>query len=271
MEEETALSRSEQEGARRKLKKLGVLQEKLAGVPAKLHYRVDQARFVQLVDQFYREQDCAEPAICDAENEQSITENTQGTTPETTHSPPVGGGAGEGAPPPTVVHDLDDVVFQLGDTGVRKDDLEAQCGHCGAGHTQETVLCECGAPVVWKHSRVWKKLHGDPAAFLRRIEEPDLAPKTPLEVKAVKAFGSRRWFAHITQARRFRTLARMYPEGYLEELIAWGRDKGFPQFEAAVRNPDNQKRWEARRESVDDRPNDQDEDPDEGWADPWNA
>ena len=54
MEEETALSRSEQEGARRKLKKLGILEEKLAGVPAKLHYRVDQARFVQLVDQFYR-------------------------------------------------------------------------------------------------------------------------------------------------------------------------------------------------------------------------
>jgi len=41
MEDETGLTRNEQETARKKLKALGILEEKLKGVPATLHYRVD--------------------------------------------------------------------------------------------------------------------------------------------------------------------------------------------------------------------------------------
>ncbi|EOE6297246.1 TPA: replication protein RepO [Klebsiella pneumoniae] len=40
-EEETGLSRYEQEGARKKLRSIGVLQEKKKGVPARLFYKVD--------------------------------------------------------------------------------------------------------------------------------------------------------------------------------------------------------------------------------------
>lgn len=39
--EETGLSRYEQETARKNLKKLGFLEEKLAGIPATLHYRIN--------------------------------------------------------------------------------------------------------------------------------------------------------------------------------------------------------------------------------------
>jgi len=42
MEEETGMSRWEQEGARKKLKSRGLLKEKLAGLPAKLHYWLDE-------------------------------------------------------------------------------------------------------------------------------------------------------------------------------------------------------------------------------------
>ncbi len=40
-EDETGLTRWEQEAARRKLREHGFLQEKLAGVPARMYYRVD--------------------------------------------------------------------------------------------------------------------------------------------------------------------------------------------------------------------------------------
>jgi len=83
MEQETALTRYEQEGARKRLIKLGVLEEKKTGIPAKLHYRVKTDVLLAKIDEFYK-QDCGKPANCDAENPQSITE----TTLEITTSPP---------------------------------------------------------------------------------------------------------------------------------------------------------------------------------------
>lgn len=48
-EDETGLSRTEQETARAKLKKLGVLVEKKRGVPCKTHYRVDVEKLNELL------------------------------------------------------------------------------------------------------------------------------------------------------------------------------------------------------------------------------
>lgn len=51
IEEETGLTRRNQETARKTLKALGILEEKLEGLPAKLHYRLDIERLFQLVDE----------------------------------------------------------------------------------------------------------------------------------------------------------------------------------------------------------------------------
>ncbi|EHD22095.1 MULTISPECIES: hypothetical protein [Brenneria] len=48
-EDETGLTRYEQEGARKKLRSLGVLIEQRKGVPAKLYYRVDVTVLYQLL------------------------------------------------------------------------------------------------------------------------------------------------------------------------------------------------------------------------------
>jgi len=45
-EQETALTRSEQETARRKLRHLGYLEEKRHGLPAKLYYRVNAEKLL---------------------------------------------------------------------------------------------------------------------------------------------------------------------------------------------------------------------------------
>ena len=52
MEEETGLSRREQETARRKLKDRGLIEERLAGVPQRLHYRLDKKKINDAWDAF---------------------------------------------------------------------------------------------------------------------------------------------------------------------------------------------------------------------------
>ena len=48
-EEETGLTRFEQETARKILKRLGILEEQRKGVPARLYYRLDKERIAQLL------------------------------------------------------------------------------------------------------------------------------------------------------------------------------------------------------------------------------
>jgi hypothetical protein len=48
-QEETGLTRREQETARRKLRERGLIDEKLAGIPARLHYRLNVDRLIALL------------------------------------------------------------------------------------------------------------------------------------------------------------------------------------------------------------------------------
>lgn len=86
-QEETGLSRDERDGARKKLKSLGILEEKLTGVPARLHYRVIEAQTRQLLAEISqtslrvsRKLDVAKPANLMRENPQTNTETTTETT-----------------------------------------------------------------------------------------------------------------------------------------------------------------------------------------------
>lgn len=68
--QETGLSRSEQETARHHLLEAGVLEEKLAGIPAKLHYRLDIGKLQERVQEYY-ERDHRELAGEEAETLQT--------------------------------------------------------------------------------------------------------------------------------------------------------------------------------------------------------
>lgn len=92
-EEETGLTRYEQEGARKKLKNLGVLDEVRKGIPCKVHYRVNETTLTMLLSQYVENQQtsscknsstsCGKVANSDAEHQQTNTETTQ-RLPETT-------------------------------------------------------------------------------------------------------------------------------------------------------------------------------------------
>ena len=92
--DETGLTRSEQETARKKLRKIGVLMEKKQGVPCKTFYKVDHeelrrnlaslfAGTLQTEKQDTSKQAGNNPATQAAENPQTYTENTSENTSET--------------------------------------------------------------------------------------------------------------------------------------------------------------------------------------------
>lgn len=71
-EEETGLGRAEQETARKRLVSLEVLEEDRKGIPAKLFYRVNFEKLeARLLAFCTRNQDCGNPAIKDAGNQQT--------------------------------------------------------------------------------------------------------------------------------------------------------------------------------------------------------
>ena len=74
-EEETGLTRREQEGARSRLQSMGLLCEERRGIPAKLFYRVDFEALQTSLDECAK-QDCTKPPIKDDANEQTGTHQT---------------------------------------------------------------------------------------------------------------------------------------------------------------------------------------------------
>jgi len=102
-EDETGLTRREQETARRRLKERGLLEEKLAGVPATLHFRVNIERLFRTLLEAEREPApeappvqsslaetynpvCTFPPNWIGGNVQTISETTSETTAENTHT-----------------------------------------------------------------------------------------------------------------------------------------------------------------------------------------
>jgi uncharacterized phage protein (TIGR02220 family) len=92
--DETGMTRCEQERARAKLKKKGILEEKYAGVPCRVYYRLNMDTLVaalnactEAVDTSLLKTDtldCQKPASKDAELQQTTAETSPETSAETT-------------------------------------------------------------------------------------------------------------------------------------------------------------------------------------------
>lgn len=79
--EETTMSRKELDTARRKLKALGLLKEKLCGVPAVLHYRINFDQLTELLNY------PTDPTNCnDQKSQTSLTERDKLESPKGTNS-----------------------------------------------------------------------------------------------------------------------------------------------------------------------------------------
>ena len=89
---ETGLTRREQETARKKLKALGILEEKKQGVPCKVFYKINAqalSQHVQIIQSSMAESaklECTKAPSSVGENSQTITENTTETTTEINNS-----------------------------------------------------------------------------------------------------------------------------------------------------------------------------------------
>lgn len=98
MEEETALTRREQLTARRILKTTGILKEKLAGVPATIHYRIDTDKLNEIVEDHLEQKeslslhktcklDCTKRVNLNGGNEQTIHRLPETTNKESISRP----------------------------------------------------------------------------------------------------------------------------------------------------------------------------------------
>ena len=89
---ELGMSRKEQETARKKLRDEGVLQEQLRGLPARLHYRIDFDRLIEIMKVFYKIPETPEKSswpesdqldgtkVANRMDRKSLTYNTENTT-----------------------------------------------------------------------------------------------------------------------------------------------------------------------------------------------
>jgi len=111
-QEETALTRREQETCRRTLKLLGILEEERRGIPARLYYRINVDKVAELVHSRMAEsanQECPNPPNRNGGKRQSISEITSETTPEKEeppYSPPKGTAR--------MRNNVDDVEYTMG-------------------------------------------------------------------------------------------------------------------------------------------------------------
>jgi hypothetical protein len=132
MEEETGLTRSNQETARKTLIKMGILEEARRGVPGRMHYRLDLDKLADLLTMRkphnvetpqceMGEPDnvqCGNPAMYNAETPQCIPETTTDYA-ETTKQ-----GGGQKTPPsrrPNFLPEVDEqinLLFPEGNTGI---------------------------------------------------------------------------------------------------------------------------------------------------------
>src|SRR5215207_8200519 len=74
IEEETGLSRRNQETARKKLRELGVLEERYSGMPAKLYYRLNLDRLFALVNEWFSEEVLTQESVQDETEENTPVE-----------------------------------------------------------------------------------------------------------------------------------------------------------------------------------------------------
>lgn len=112
MKEQTGLTREQQDGAAKRLTEMGVLEKKLIGIPAKIHYKVDFRRLEELLTACEKEEEgtlnqgCVKPTTSFEENPQPALRKTRNHSSEETlkenheeiHPPlPPKGGAPGGA------------------------------------------------------------------------------------------------------------------------------------------------------------------------------
>lgn len=87
MREETGLSRTQQETAIKRCRELEVLEYKIAGIPAKRHFKINMPMLEKQLPVLKKNADVVypNPPSLFVENPQTNTENTQKTTSQNTH------------------------------------------------------------------------------------------------------------------------------------------------------------------------------------------
>jgi hypothetical protein len=213
--EETALTRSEQETARRILKTIGVVEEKRAGVPARMYFRVDMDRLTEIVgdlpdDQGKRRRkpapegggsDDAEPANKDAPIPHSSLQDSRKLKWRDPADKPVPTLQAITETTAEITTENDVVVGALRDRGISAP-VAAQL----AQYPADYVLAKC-EQVDWLVETKSRAVGKNAAGYLRRAIEEDYAPPPHYRSRAEReAEAADRAAAQADEAARLREL-----------------------------------------------------------------
>lgn len=95
------------------------------------------------------------------------------------------------------------------------------CDICGEPVSQEDDECiVCGAPVVWLHSKTWRRLYGSPEARIRELTRPIPDDDDELGQELLATVGLA-GFANISQKRRWDKIRGKVPQAAIREEIEY--------------------------------------------------
>jgi len=124
------------------------------------------------------------------------------------------------------VFSIDKIAEELG-IHFNKFDLDtykAQCPICWASVAQDVDACpNCGTPVVWEKSKVWKRKFGDPKARIAQLEMVD--PVTQSGIFLCEACRTR-GFSNVSEQAAWAKAERWFGESRMRDIAGYvTRDK----------------------------------------------
>ena len=99
---------------------------------------------------------------------------------------------------------------------VEKDEYSGQCPVCEEMVSQSEDECSCGNPIVWRGSKMWRSLYGDPDRALARLMI--VVPEDKIGKRLVARAGLQ-GFANKTEGKRWERAVKNIGEGDLIGII----------------------------------------------------
>lgn len=129
--------------------------------------------------------------------------------------------------PRFIVLDLADVKENLGSHWNRKerDEYMAACTVCNEFLPQNIDECPyCGIPIIWRSSKLWKSLFGNPAMVERLLSVYPPDPDDSIGQELMRASGAT-GFANLTEKGRWDKGRRYLTPAHLRNIIGYCKRK----------------------------------------------
>lgn len=125
--------------------------------------------------------------------------------------------------PRYVILDLADVKEALGShwNPAARDEYVAACPVCDEFLPQTIDECPyCGVPVVWRNSKIWRRMYGNPATVEKMLSVYPPDPDDVVGLELMRVSGTT-GFANLSELARWNKGRRYLTPAHLRSIIAY--------------------------------------------------